>query len=116
AQRGSRLHVALRQAACPSGQAGHHGRFQRHPGGGRGPVRRPALRPDAAGTHGNPNERATITRMSADDLTNGPEDDLYEEAPPRSIFATMWFRALLVLMVLAGVVAVAAPYILDATN
>jgi cell division septation protein DedD len=28
----------------------------------------------------------------------------------------MWFRALLVLMVLAGVVAVAAPYILDATN
>jgi len=54
--------------------------------------------------------------MSTDDLPDGPEHDLYEESPPRSIFATMWFRALLVLMVLAGVVAVAAPYILDATN
>jgi len=57
--------------------------------------------------------------MSADDRIDGPENDLndlYDETPPRSIFSTMWFRALLVLIVLAVVVAVAAPYILDATN
>ena len=54
--------------------------------------------------------------MSADDHTDDSEHDLYEETAPRSIFATMWFRALLVLVILAGVVAVAAPYILDATN
>jgi len=57
-----------------------------------------------------------MTRMSADDRIDDPEHDLYDEAPPRSIFATMWFRALLVLIVLAVVVAVAVPYILDATN
>ena len=57
--------------------------------------------------------------MSADDRIDGPEsdlNDLYDETPPRSIFSTMWFRALLVLIVLAVVVALAAPYILDATN
>ena len=54
--------------------------------------------------------------MSADDRIDDSEHDLYDEAPPRSIFATMWFRALLVLIVLAVVVAVAVPYILDATN
>jgi SPOR domain len=57
-----------------------------------------------------------MTRMSANDRIDDPEHDLYDEAPPRSIFATMWFRALLVLIVLAVVVAVAVPYILDATN
>src|SRR5256885_15641540 len=43
-------------------------------------------------------------------------DDLYDETPPRSIFAATWFRALLVLIVLAVVGAVAVPYILDAMN
>ena len=57
-----------------------------------------------------------MTRMSTNDRIDDPENDLYDEAPPRSIFATMWFRALLVLIVLAVVVAVAVPYILDATN
>jgi len=54
--------------------------------------------------------------MSTNDRIDDPEHDLYDEAPPRSIFATMWFRAVLVLIVLAVVVAVAVPYILDATN
>jgi len=44
-----------------------------------------------------------------------PERDLYDETP-RSIFAATWFRALLVLIVLAVVGAVAVPYILDAMN
>jgi hypothetical protein len=57
-----------------------------------------------------------MTRMSTNDRIDDPEHDLYDEAPPRSIFATMWFRAVLVLIVLAVVVAVAVPYILDATN
>jgi SPOR domain len=57
-----------------------------------------------------------MTRMSADDRIDDTEHDLYDEAPPRSIFATMWFRAVLILIVLAVVVAVAVPYILDATN
>ena len=57
-----------------------------------------------------------MTRMLTNDRIDDPEHDLYDEAPPRSIFATMWFRAVLVLIVLAVVVAVAVPYILDATN
>ncbi|HZF03563.1 MAG TPA: SPOR domain-containing protein [Patescibacteria group bacterium] len=51
-----------------------------------------------------------------DDRPDGPEHDLYEERTPRSIFAATWFRALLVLIVLAVVGAVAVPYILDAMN
>ncbi len=43
-------------------------------------------------------------------------DDLYDEAPPRSIFAATWFRALLVLIVIGVIGAVAVPYILDAMN
>jgi len=54
--------------------------------------------------------------MPADDRIDGPDDDLYDETPPRSIFAATWFRALLVLIVLAVVGAVAVPYILDAMN
>ena len=54
--------------------------------------------------------------MPADDHLDGPDDDLYDETPPRSIFAATWFRALLVLIVLAVVGAVAVPYILDAVN
>ena len=41
---------------------------------------------------------------------------MYDETAPRSIFATTWFRALLVLIVLAVAVAVTAPYILEATR
>jgi hypothetical protein len=56
-----------------------------------------------------------MTRMTPlDDET--PDHDLYEEAPPRSIFAATWFRALLVLIVLGVIGAVAVPYILDAMN
>jgi len=43
-------------------------------------------------------------------------DDLYDETPPRSIFAATWFRALLVLIVIGVIGAVAVPYILDAMN
>jgi cell division septation protein DedD len=49
------------------------------------------------------------------DRSQGP-DDLYDEAPPRSIFAATWFRAVLVLIVLGVIGAVAVPYILDAMN
>src|SRR5947207_9902812 len=48
----------------------------------------------------------------ADDRHN----DLYDETPPRSIFAATWFRALLVLIVIGVIGAVAVPYILDAMN
>jgi cell division protein FtsN len=51
-----------------------------------------------------------------DPRMDGPEHDLYDETPPRSIFAATWFRALLVLIVLGVVGAVAVPYILDAMN
>jgi hypothetical protein len=54
--------------------------------------------------------------MPADDRHDGPQHDLYDETPPRSIFAATWFRALLVLIVLAVFGAVAVPYILDAMN
>src|SRR5207249_2622807 len=114
AQRGRRLRGALRPPAAPGRQAGRHGRLQRHPGGGGGPVRRSGLRPDAPEKRGNPNPRAKITRMTPPD-DDRPERDLYDETP-RSIFAATWFRALLVLIVLAVVGAVAVPYILDAMN
>jgi len=54
--------------------------------------------------------------MPTDDRVDGPDDDLYDETPPRSIFAATWFRALLMLIVLGVVGAVAVPYILDAMN
>jgi cell division septation protein DedD len=57
-----------------------------------------------------------MTRMTPLDDHDAPDQDLYEEAPPRSIFAATWFRALLVLIVLGVVGAVAVPYILDAMN
>lgn len=44
------------------------------------------------------------------------ENDIYEEEPPRSIFAATWFRAVLVLIVLGVVGAVAVPYALDMMN
>ncbi|TMQ17179.1 MAG: hypothetical protein E6K82_21700 [Candidatus Rokuibacteriota bacterium] len=44
------------------------------------------------------------------------ERDLYEEVPPRSIFAATWFRVVLVVIVLGVVGAVAVPWLLDWMN
>ena len=57
-----------------------------------------------------------MTRMPIDDRLDGPEHELYDETPPRSIFAATWFRALLVLVVVVVVGAISAPYIFDAMN
>jgi cell division septation protein DedD len=56
--------------------------------------------------------------MSPDRDDRGPADDEYEDAEyaeeePRSIFATTWFRAVLVVVVLAVVGVLALPYLLD---
>lgn len=53
-----------------------------------------------------------MTRMAE---TNGPELG-YDEEPPRSIFSALWFRALLVILVLGVIAAVAVPYVLDIVN
>jgi hypothetical protein len=44
------------------------------------------------------------------------EQDLYEDVPPRSIFAATWFRVVLVVIVLGVIGAVAVPYALDWMN
>jgi cell division protein FtsN len=44
------------------------------------------------------------------------EHELYEEVPPRSIFAATWFRVLLVVIVVGVIGAVAVPYVLDFMN
>jgi cell division septation protein DedD len=49
-----------------------------------------------------------------DDPTD--DQDLYEDVPPRSIFAATWFRVVLVLIVLGVFGAVAVPYVLDWMN
>lgn len=51
-----------------------------------------------------------MTRMAQND-----EQDLetYDEEAPRSIFSALWFRALVVVLVLGVVAAVAVPYALD---
>jgi cell division protein FtsN len=56
--------------------------------------------------------------MSPERDDRGPANDEYEdpeyaEEAPRSIFATMWFRAILVVVVLAVVGVLALPYLLD---
>jgi cell division septation protein DedD len=48
-------------------------------------------------------------------MAQAREDDPMD-GPPRSIFATLWFRALLVVLVLGAVAAVAVPYVLDVVN
>ena len=53
-----------------------------------------------------------MTRMAE---TDGPEH-AYDEEPPRSIFSALWFRALIVILVLGVVAAVAVPYVLDFVN
>ena len=44
---------------------------------------------------------------------DGREPMDYEEDAPRSIFSALWFRAVLVMLVLGVVAAVAVPYVLD---
>jgi hypothetical protein len=44
------------------------------------------------------------------------EQDLYEEVPPRSVFAATWFRVVLVVIVLGVIGAVAVPFVLDWMN
>jgi len=51
-----------------------------------------------------------------DDPTDEHEQELYEDVPPRSIFAATWFRVVLVVIVLGVVGAVAGPYVLDWMN
>jgi hypothetical protein len=51
-----------------------------------------------------------------DDPTAEEEFELYEDVPPRSIFAATWFRVVLVVIVLGVIGAVAVPYVLDWMN
>jgi SPOR domain len=51
-----------------------------------------------------------------DDPTDEHDQELYEDVPPRSIFAATWFRVVLVVIVLGVVGAVAVPYVLDWMN
>jgi cell division septation protein DedD len=51
-----------------------------------------------------------------DDPTDEQEHELYEDVPPRSIFAATWFRVVLVVIVLGVIGAVAVPYVLDWMN
>jgi cell division septation protein DedD len=44
------------------------------------------------------------------------QEELYEDVPPRSIFAATWFRVVLVVIVLGVIGAVAVPYVLDWMN
>jgi cell division septation protein DedD len=51
-----------------------------------------------------------------DEPTDEQELELYEDVPPRSIFAATWFRVVLVVIVLGVVGAVTVPYVLDWMN
>jgi len=51
-----------------------------------------------------------------DEPTEDQEQELYEDIPPRSIFAATWFRVVLVVIVLGVIGAVAVPYVLDWMN
>lgn len=51
-----------------------------------------------------------------DEPIEDPDHELYEDVPPRSIFAATWFRVVLVVIVLGVVGAVAVPYVLDWMN
>jgi cell division septation protein DedD len=54
-----------------------------------------------------------MTRMAPID---DREPDAYDDEPRRSIFSTLWFRALIVVLVLGVVAAVAVPYVLEMVN
>ncbi len=51
-----------------------------------------------------------------DEPIDDQDHELYEDVPPRSIFAATWFRVVLVVIVLGVVGAVAVPYVLDWMN
>jgi cell division septation protein DedD len=51
-----------------------------------------------------------------DEPSEEHEQELYEDVPPRSIFAATWFRVVLVVIVLGVIGAVAVPYVLDWMN
>ena len=51
-----------------------------------------------------------------DEPIEDQDHELYEDVPPRSIFAATWFRVVLVVIVLGVVGAVAVPYVLDWMN
>jgi cell division protein FtsN len=51
-----------------------------------------------------------------DEPTEDQEQELYEDVPPRSIFAATWFRVVLVVIVLGVVGAIAVPYVLEWMN
>ena len=44
------------------------------------------------------------------------DDERFEDEGQRSIFSALWFRAILVVIVLGVVVAVAVPYVLELAN
>ena len=55
-----------------------------------------------------------MTRMVGDNRPGDePESDMYEDEPPRSIFSAVWFRVVVVVVVLGVIAAVAVPYVLD---
>src|SRR5262245_14653808 len=113
------LRRPLRPAAPPGGPGGGHDRHQRHPGDGRGPDGRHRLRPGAFRKHGNPNVYAKMTRMAEPGRTQDEiEDDeqRFDDEGRRSIFSALWFRAILVVVVLGVVAAVAVPYVLEIAN
>lgn len=64
-------------------------------------------------THFNTEEPVSPER---DDPIDDQDHELYEDVPPRSIFAATWFRVVLVVIVLGVVGAVAVPYVLDWMN
>ncbi len=52
--------------------------------------------------------------MNPDDIEHdAPDPDSYESEPPRSIFSALWFRAVLVVIVVGVVAALAVPYVLE---
>src|SRR5947208_13288253 len=51
--------------------------------------------------------------MAAEDKRGG---GLYDIEPRRSIFAALWFRVILVLIVVGVIGALAVPYVLDVVN
>ena len=55
-----------------------------------------------------------MTRMVDEDRPGDePEAEAYEDEAPRSIFSAIWFRVIVVVVVLGVVTAVAVPYVLD---
>jgi hypothetical protein len=51
-----------------------------------------------------------MTRMAPID---DREPEGYDDEPRRSILSTLWFRALIIILILGVVAAVAVPYVLD---